>query len=307
MNKKLLVALAAVLLLFTILPSSKAEEVNPGTLAIIDTAINTNLPEIKNNIVYEVCILDWQSCPNKTQYQEGSGSASMPLDQIMKNGFAHGTSMTYSAVSANPDVKVVFVRVVGATSTGARQFTDEYTFNHALMWIYFNKDRLNIKAVAMSQGHHSLLKSSNYCPSTPLTANIINELFIANIPVFLPSGNDYDLNRISWPACIPTSVAVSSSADGNVPSSFTNYDAKLTDIFARGDLKVLYPNGMYFNESGSSISTQIAAASYMALANKYPMYTATQLLDLLKTKTKPLLSKKIKNALVIDSKAVLNG
>ena len=80
----------------------------------------------------------------------------------------------------------------------------------------------------------------------------------------------------------------------------------LTDIFARGDLKVLSPNGSKSNQVGTSISTQVAAASYIFLANKYPTYNMQQLMDLLQAKTIPLASRTIKGKL-IDITAVLNG
>ena len=307
MNKKLLVALAAVSLSLTILPSSKAEEVKPGTLAIIDTALNTSLPEIKNNVVYEVCILDWPTCSNKTNFQEGVGAASMPLNQMMLNGFSHGTQMTYSAISANSNVKIIFIRFVGATANGTRQITNESSFVNALNWVYANKDKFNIKAVAMSQSNYNPGLGINYCPNTPNTASVITKLMTASVPVFLSAGNNRDLKRISWPACTPSAIAVSASAYGDGPAVFTNYDANLTDIFARGDLKVLAPNGTYSNEVGSSISTQIAASTYVGLANKYPTYTYDQLWSLFKIKTIPLVSRTIKGALIIDPKAALNG
>ena len=306
MNKKLLTAFIAATLSITMLPTSKAEEVKPATLAIIDTALNSNMPEIKNNIVYEICLLDWQSCPNKTQFQEGSGAASMPLSQISANGFDHGTMMVSSAIQTNPNIKIVFVRFVGATLNGARQVTNETSFINALTWVYINKDRFNIKAVSMSQGHHNLGTGTNYCPNTPLTNGIITKLTSAGIPVFLPAGNTKDLKKIDWPSCIPASTAVSAATYGDGPANYTNYDSLLTDVFARGDLKVLSPNGTKSNQVGTSISTQVAAASYISLANKYPTYTMQQLMDLLQSKTIPLVSRTIKGKL-IDITAVLNG
>lgn len=307
MNKKILLALTAITLTITTLPASKAEEAKPATLAIIDTALNNTIPQIKNNIVYEVCILDWKSCQNKTQFQEGIGAASMPSDQILKNGFAHGTQMVSAAVTTNPNIKIVFIRFVGATADGSRQITNESSFVNAMTWIYYNKDRFNIKAVAMSQSHHNLGFGTNYCPNTPLTADIINKLNSAQIPVFLPAGNTRDLKRIDWPSCIPTAFSVSASAYGDGQAVYTNYDVNLTDIFARGDMKVLSPDGKIANTVGTSIATQVAAASYIALANRYPAYTSSQLLDLLKSKTIPLASRAIKNARIVDPLAALNG
>lgn len=307
MNKKLLMAIIAISLTAITLPASKAEEVKPATLAIIDTALDPTVSIFRDKIVHEVCIIEWSSCPNGKNFMEGPGAASMPLLNLKINGFEHGTQMVSAAISTNPNIKIVFIRFVGATYNGSRQITTEAGFANALNWVYQNKDRFNIKAVSMSQSHHNLMPSANYCPSTPNTENIIKSLEVVGVPVFLPSGNVRDLKRISWPACIPASFAVSASAYGDGPALYTNYDINLTDIFARGDMKVYSPGGSISNQAGTSISAQVAAASYIALANKYPLYSSNQLKDLLKTKTTPLIGRTIKGAKIIDTGAILNG
>lgn len=307
MNKKLLVALVAVSLSLTILPSSKAEEVKPATLAIIDTALDTTLPEFRGKIVHEVCVLDWASCPNGQNFMEGPGAALMSLPQMLSNGFEHGTNMASAAVSSNPNVKIVFIRFVGATKDGTRQVTNETSFVNALNWVGSNKDRFNIKAVAMSQSHHNLGSGANYCPSTPNTENAIKSLTNSGVAVFLPAGNNRDLKRVSWPACIPQSVAISASTITNGAAVYTDYDANLTDIFALGEMSLSLPGGNKKNIVGSSVSTQVAASAYVALANKYSTYSLDQLVSLLKTKSVPLVSRSIKNAKVLDVKAALNG
>lgn len=296
MNKKIIIALVASIL---IAPNmAKAEEPKPATLAIVDTAVDTSLPILKDKIVYEVCLLDWPTCPNKTPYQEGPGSATMPLNFILKEGFDHGTQMAVSAVQTNPNLKIVFIRIVGATASGTRQIIDENTFVNALTWININKDRLNIQAVAMSQSHHNLMPGTNYCPNTPLTVKAIETLKSANIPVFLPAGNMRDTKRVSWPACIPSAVTISASAYGDGPAVYTNYDSKITDFFARGDMKVINPGGSTVNVVGSSVSNQVAAAIYMGLKSKYSQYTYDQLISLMNTKSINVLSRSIKGKIL---------
>lgn len=307
MNKKLLTAIIVATLSITMLPTSKAEEVKPATLAIIDTALDTTIPAFRGKVIHEVCILDWNSCPNGKNFLEGPGSALMALPNLKMEGFDHGTQMVSAAIATNPNINIVFIRFVGASANGFRQITNETSFVNALNWVYQNKDRFNIKAIAMSQSHHNLGAGANYCPSTPNTESIISQLDSAGVTVFLPAGNMRDLKRISWPACIAASFAVSASGNGDSPAIYTNYDSVLTDIFARGDMKVYAPGGSMVNAAGTSISTQVAAASYIALANKYPSYTATQLKELLKTKTVPVVSRTIKNAKIVDPTAVLRG
>ena len=75
----------------------------------------------KSKIVYEVCIMDDNKCPNGKSFQEGVGAATLPATSIYQNGFDHGTQMTYAAIKTNPNVRIVFVRIIGSTQNGQRQ------------------------------------------------------------------------------------------------------------------------------------------------------------------------------------------
>jgi hypothetical protein len=300
MNKKLITAVMAAVLSITTINMAKANPA-PATVAILDTALNTNLPVFKDKIIQEVCILEWNSCANGSNFMEGPGAASMPLDQMARNGF----KMTHASILTNPNIKIVFVRIVGATPTGSRQITNEPTFVNALNWVLKNKDKYNITAVAMSQGHGNFMPGSNYCPSTPQTQSLISLLTNQGVPVFLPAGNNKDINRVFWPACIPDSIAVSATSVTDGPAVYTNYDKNLTDMFALGRLRVADVNGFLFNEDGTSVSTQVAASIYVGLKNKYPSYTTKQIFDLMKSKSYPVKSKTILGYIVNGE--ALNG
>lgn len=304
MNKKLITAIMAAVLSITTINMAKANPA-PATVAILDTALSINLPVFKDRIVQEVCILEWNSCANGESFMEGPGAASMNLYQMARNGFNHGTKMTHASILTNPNIKIVFIRIIGSTSTGSRQRADEPTFVNALNWVLSNKDKYNITAVAMSQGHSDFMPGANYCPDTPQTQSLISSLDSAGVPVFLPAGNNGDLSRVDWPACISQSIAVSATSVTDGPAWYTNYDRNLTDMFALGRLRVSDVNGVLFNEDGTSVSTQIAAAIYVGLKNNYPSYTKNQILDLMKSKSYPVNSTTISGYIV--SKDILNG
>lgn len=304
MNKKLITAVLAAVLTITT-TNTVVANTQPATVAIIDTALNANLPVFKDRIVHEVCIIEWDSCANGKKFMEGPGAASMNLNHMARNGFNHGTKMASAAVLTNPNIKIVFIRIVGSTATGGRQSTNEPTFVSALQWVLNNRSKFNITAVAMSQGHGNFSPGVNYCPSTPQTDSLISSLDALDIPVFLPAGNARDLFRVFWPACISKSVAVSAVSTTDGPAVYTNYDKNLTDMFAIGRLRVSDVNGFLFNEDGTSVSTQVAAAIYVGLKNKYPSYTKQQILDLMKQKSYPVKSKTI-SAYVVH-KDILNG
>ena len=306
MKNKLITALVAFTLVMPV-TAIAAEETKPATLAIIDTSLDTSLPIFKDKVVFEVCLLDWPTCPNGKTYQEGPGSVVMPAKFMLQDGFEHGTQMASTAVLTNPNLKIVFIRVVGATASGSRQIINESTFVNALTWVLFNKDRFNIQAVSMSQSHHNLgAVGTKYCPSTPLTENAIANLDKSGIPVFLPAGNLKDLKRISWPACIPAAVSISASAYGDGAALYTNYDAALTDFFARGDIKAVNPGGAQVNAAGTSVATQVAASLYVGLKAKNPGLTKDQLLSLMNTKAIPVVSRSIKGK-ILSNEVILNG
>jgi hypothetical protein len=308
MNKKLMAAVVALITTITSINMVQANQSAPATVAILDTAIDTSLPVFKGKIVQEVCILEWNSCPNGSNFMEGPGAAVMPQALISKNGFDHGTKMAHTSVLTNPNIKIVFVRIIGATSTGTRQVTNEPTFVNALNWVLANKDKYNIQAVAMSQGHHNVGSGPNYCPSTPQTESLIKSLQNVNVPVFLPAGNNRDLTRISWPSCIDASISVSATAYGDGAAIYTNFDAKKTDYFAMGSVQVMLPGGKLVNEAGTSVSVQVAAALYMHLKEKNPTYSYSQMLSLLDSKSVQTVGKRaVAKGKLLSAEVILRG
>jgi hypothetical protein len=266
MNKKILLGLIALTL---VIPSTshanvKNRTVSVPTLAILDTGLDTSVPSIKDKLVYEVCILEWTTCPNGQSFMEGPGSASIPSQSITKNGFSHGTQMASAAVSTNPNMSIVFVRIIGQNINGDRQITSEQTVYNALNWVYANKDKFNIQAVSLSQGSHALADSASYCPSTPTTQKSITDLLSAGIPTFTAVGNSSDYKRIDWPSCIPQAVSVGAGSKNGI-ETYNNYDPALVDMYSIGQLKVYSPGNTLGFASGSSIAAQTAAANWIAL------------------------------------------
>jgi len=283
MNKKLIKALVAVTFsastLIQVAPMAQANQA--PAIAILDTALDTSLPIFKDRIAYEVCILEWNSCPNGKSFMEGPGSVTLPENIISNNGFDHGTQMSSVVAGLNPNVKIVFIRIIGNTAFGERQTANEITVTNALNWVLQNKDKYNIKSVAMSQGHHNLAPLTDYCPSTPNTKNLLISLANAGVATFFPAGNSRDYTRLDWPACITESISVGWSDQYEGISLNSNFDKDRLDFYALGNIKVTLPGGKVKNGAGSSISVQVAATTWAILKSKYPNYSQQQLIDLL--------------------------
>jgi len=280
MNKKIITALIALAL---VLPTTATAAVknNIGnksvqipTIAILDTAIDTSLPIFKDKIIYEACVVQWSSCPNELSVMEGPGSATLKPEWLLKNGFDHGTQMSSLAVMTNPNINIVFVKVIGTNINGLRQAAGEATVYNALEWVIQNKNKFNIQAVSMSQGHHNLATGSDYCPKTPITESKIDTLKSMDVGVFFPTGNARDYSRIDWPACIPSAIAIGATM---------------------------------LNVAGTSNATVIAATSWATIKAAKPTLTYAQIYDLISRTSINTSSSKVTSGKLINLTGALNG
>ena len=311
MNKKIAVGILALTMAIpaTSHANIKNRTVPVPTLAILDTALDTSIPSIKEKLVYEVCILEWTTCPNGQSFMEGPGASHLPLSSITKNGFDHGTQMASVAIAANPNMNIVFVRVIGQNINFDRQITGEKTVYSALDWVYANKDKFNIQAVSMSLGDSNISGVGHYCPVTPNTQQSIKNLLSAGVPTFFPTGNGRNYNRIDWPSCIPESFAIGAGSRNGIELA-SNSDQLLTDFYALGNTKAIYPGNVVKNASGTSVSAQIAASQWIVLKQSKPGYTVQQITDLIKnTSTKINRGKKFPNSFgnLFNLDKALNG
>ena len=267
------------------------------TLAILDTALDTSIPSIKSRLAGEVCILDWNSCPNGKSFMEGENSTLLPMQFLSTPNFNHGTQMASIALQANPNLNIVFVRIFGNTKTGQRQSTGINTLVNALNWVQLNKDKYNIVAVSASQGATGPVinrdANSNYCLPTALDSVVAN-LSSIGVPVFFPSGNSglnaKMKNKIEWPACISHSIAIGGVSvpskhvmlDAPTVNLQSNYDKNLVDLWGDWHSTSIYPGNIAGSSVGTSVATQVVAAKYVALKLAKPNVSSSDLISLMK-------------------------
>ena len=287
MNKKMIAALIALILAVpttsqavTSKPVNFKAEIKPATLAILDTALDTSLPIFQGKIIYEVCILEWPSCPNKKNFMEGPGSAVVSPVAFTKSGFEHGTQVASAAIQKNPNIQILFVRIVPQNNNYDVQITTQATFYNALNWVYSNKDKFNIKAISISQGSTSMLVAgTEYCPKTQQTRDSITNLLSAGIPTFTAAGNNRYTDKVVWPACIPQAVTIGAGTENGI-AIYSNNDSKVMDFFANGNMQVYTVGNKQVNVAGTSYSAPTAAADWISLFQAKPYLTYQQQYDL---------------------------
>ena len=146
-----------ILALANLVPTAVASAPIEPTLVIVDTGIDSTLPIFQGRLIYEVCILDWYLCPNGRTVQEGPGSATLRGSVANMSGFEHGTEMASIAVTRYPQLQFIFIRIIANNSSGNRLPASNDNVARVLDWVQLNREKFNIRAVAMSQGSHQLL------------------------------------------------------------------------------------------------------------------------------------------------------
>ena len=313
-------AIIASTLAITTMPAQanlKPKTVVP-TLAILDSALDTSIPSIKSRLVAEVCILDWPSCPNKTKFMEGAGASVLPISMLSTNSFNHGTQMASAAIASNPNINIVFIRIVGNTTKGGQQTYGLNTLVNALTWVNNNKAKYNIVAVASSHATNVpvIRRSADtaYCLPTAVDT-IVSNLNNSGVPVFFPAGNSGGnpsmKNKIEWPGCISQSIAVGGVETLNLDkpqvSLISNYDSKLVDLWGEVQQPTLYPGNVNGYSYGTSVSVQVIAAKYVQLKVLKPTLTSSQLISLMKTASDPVENSYGQNVYLFKLSKVING
>lgn len=268
----------SVLLVAVAVPASALDQ-NPKSLVIVDTGFDTELPIFHDRVLGEVCILDWSSCPNKGYFQEGPGAAYLPRAISSFNGFYHGTQMASIALAQDRGFKVVLIRIIAHSSTGNRLPAQDQTVAKVLEWVILNKDKFNVGAIAMAQGHAGNRLARDYCPKFENIDKKILELKRLDIPFVVPAGNDGNKFQINWPACIPSALAIGASNSEDQIASYSNIDRTLVDFYAPGKADSMLPSGKITPSIGTSVSTIIAASNWVSIANKNPSKTYSELVQ----------------------------
>ena len=152
-----------------------------------------------------MCIIEYGTCPNGQKFMTGPGAAHVRYQDVKDRAMHHGSQMYSVAVQVDPNVRVVFIRIVGMSAKG---FANSYTMRsvqQALDWVDANAARLNVGVVSMSVGR------SYKEVGCPIEANFqatVQKLSSAGIAVVASAGNGGNKTKVDYPACTPEVISV---------------------------------------------------------------------------------------------------
>ena len=262
--KKALVALLSIAIAFTALAPAQAQD--ERVLAIIDSAINSNkFP----SIIQEACFTANDKfalnvggstlCPNGSTFMEGKGAAGNTVwPASVNNPVFHGDAMVKSALTVNPSLKIVFVRISNLGKDGGTNAFSNRTIELAIDWVSKNAAKYSIDAVSISQSNMDF----NRCLSDAVTVNAIASLTSNNVPVFVATGNNKLRDKVGFPACVNGAIGVGALGNATQLEAATNTGPGL-DMVAPGKASITKYNGSPTDTAGSSAATAVSAASYV--------------------------------------------
>jgi hypothetical protein len=268
--KKTLLALLSAVLLITVVQPAQAED--QRVLAIIDSAINSNnFP----SIIQEACFTASDEfalnvggsvlCPNGKTFMEGKGSAGNSVwPASINNAVYHGDTMVKSALTVNPNLKIVFVRISNLDKTGGINTFSNRTIDLALDWVSKNTAKYSIDAVSVSQS--SVVPAVlNRCLNDTVTIGAISSLTSNNVPVFVATGNDKRKDVVGFPSCVSGAIGVGALGNAAQLEAATNTGPGLDMVALTGVKIPKYNRPINTAEPvyGSSVATAIASASYV--------------------------------------------
>jgi hypothetical protein len=262
---------ALIVVLFSVVVPVQSQAADQKVVAIIDTAIDSNKVQ---SVIHEVCFTDAveMTCPNGQFFMEGKGAAgSKTWPTSIHNATYHGHNMAQVALSVDPDVKIIFVRVANITALGNSGVTAK-TLSLGLEWVSNNAEKYSIDAVSISQSSGSK-NNIDACSGTGVlkddglrAINAVSLLGLSSIPVFAGTGNDSNAKTIApvgFPACITQVVGVGAVKPSLTElASYTNRGVGL-DVISLGTQDVKNYKGTSVTLSGTSVSTALTATSYV--------------------------------------------
>jgi hypothetical protein len=252
--------LAIVLTMIFVSISNPVHASTPKTLAIIDTGVDIAHPAIKNNIIHEVCVSGYTSCPNKQNFMDGPGSATVTPAMYSNSAWGHGTEVASAAVQTDPNVQIIEIRCASLLGANGYIGCNNDMLAVALNWVYTNAAKYNIGAVVTPMG------GTGACNTSASYVAPINKLVSTGMAVIFPTGNDFNYTSVDNPACLPGVLAISAIDNVGRLALYANYSSRV-DFASNGNLTVASPGNQYKSDYGTSLSVATFGAGWLEILN----------------------------------------
>lgn len=220
------------------------------TVAVLDTGVVTDHPDLKSSIVAQHCFTQYDCPPSHTA--EGASA---------EDDHGHGSNVagiiTSDGVVAPPgfapDADIVAVKIDDENDAG--QISDWVA---GLDWVYSNLSMLKVRVMNLSICSTSLYSDAASCDAgQPALAAAVKNLVDAGVVIFSASGNQGSTSQTSAPACNTGVIAVGATYDADVghqPPGASTYAARWGSEFANcADATTMFDQITCFTNSNKRV------------------------------------------------------
>ncbi|MEA3274764.1 MAG: S8 family serine peptidase [Pseudomonadota bacterium] len=252
------------------------------TAAVLDTGIDTDHPDLMDDLVHEHCYCSTGTdcCPTGGNTGDGPGSA--------EDDNGHGTHVSGIITSSGgvaplgiaPDAGIVAVKVLDQNGN----FCCSADIAAALDWVLNNRPDVDVVNMSLS----TFTRFSSDCDSsaawTMVLADAVDALRTQGVLSIASSGNDSDKAAMGAPACLSGAVAVGATLDSSdLIASYSNSGPSL-DLLAPGNsITSTMVGGGQTTLSGTSMAAPHVAALSTLISQQNPAATANEMAGCLAT------------------------
>jgi thermitase len=246
-----------------IIETPQGWQVNRGAsdvvVAIVDTGVDLNHPDLKDHLVAGTNIIDQKAAPND---DVGHGTHVAGVISAVVNNNIGVAGITWFN-------KVMPVKALDKSGAGST-----YSVSQGIIWATDH----GAKVINMSLG--------NYADSSFLH-DAITYAFNHDVVLIAASGND-NTEQPGYPAAYPEVFAVAASDSNNKKAPFSNYGDYI-DVTAPGvSIASTYPNNQYAALSGTSMASPHVTALAALIRSTNPSLKNTEVYEIMRTSARDL-------------------
>ncbi len=221
---------------------------NPVSVAVLDTGVDLNHPDLAGRLMHGFNALHPGSAPRDTS------------DGRFNTEPGHGTMISGVIVRTSPNAMIMPIRVLNSDGIG--------TLMHVIKGIHY----------AIKHGAQVINMSFETGANSLALEDALDEASSSGIVLVASAGND-STSAPRFPAAYPNVIGVASVENDDTLSPYSNFGIDATVVAPGSSIRSTYLHGAFATWSGTSFAAPFVAAEAAEILAKNQGWTPAQVTD----------------------------